>query len=204
MRIFGFLILAFGAVLAVGGVKLASLGGSPYYLLVGITLILSGALTIAGRVAGLYVYFFAFLATLVWSLFEAGLDGWALVPRLVGPFILLVLALLVMPARLLNGKPTRRAYGAGLTVILALGLVIAVPLAKAPVATLPVPVVPDGTVLLRSGDSSGGSGLAHLWRRSGRSTVFGSFADYPGECEPAQASLGFFERATFRRISELK
>jgi quinoprotein glucose dehydrogenase len=134
MRIFGFVILIFGAVLGIGGVKLASLGGSLYYLLVGITLILSGALTIAGRVAGLYVYSVAFLATLVWSLFEAGLDGWALVPRLVGPFILLVIALLVMPARLLNGKPTRRAYGAGLTVILALGLLIAVPLDKAPVS----------------------------------------------------------------------
>jgi quinoprotein glucose dehydrogenase len=146
MRIFGFIILIFGALLAIGGVKLVSLAGSPYYLLVGIALIFSGALTIAGRVAGLYVYFVAFLATLVWSLFEAGLDGWALIPRLVGPFILLVLAMLVMPARLLNGKSTRRAYGAGLTVILALGLVIAVPLAKAPVATVPIPLVRDGTV----------------------------------------------------------
>jgi quinoprotein glucose dehydrogenase len=146
MRIFGFIILIFGALLGIGGVKLVSLAGSPYYLLVGIALIFSGALTIAGRVAGLYVYFVAFLATIVWSLFEAGLDGWALVPRLVGPFILLVLAVLVMPARLLNGKPTRRAYAAGLTVILALGLLIAVPLAKAPLTTLPVPIVPDGTV----------------------------------------------------------
>jgi quinoprotein glucose dehydrogenase len=146
MRIFGFIILIFGALLGIGGVKLVSLAGSPYYLLVGIALIFSGALTIAGRVAGLYVYFVAFLATIVWSLFEAGLDGWALVPRLVGPFILLILAMLVMPARLLNGKSTRRAYGAGLTVILALGLAIAVPLAKAPLATVPMPLVPDGTV----------------------------------------------------------
>jgi len=146
MRIFGFIILIFGALLGIGGGKLVSLAGSPYYLLVGIVLIFSGALTIAGRVAGLYVYFVAFLATLVWSLFEAGLDGWALIPRLVGPFILLVLAMLVMPARLLNGKSTRRAYGAGLTVILALGLAIAVPLAKAPLATVPIPLVPDGTV----------------------------------------------------------
>jgi len=66
MRIFGLIIIVFGAVLAVGGVKLAALGGSLYYLLVGITLIFFGGLTIAGRGAGLYVYFVAFLGTCVY------------------------------------------------------------------------------------------------------------------------------------------
>jgi quinoprotein glucose dehydrogenase len=146
LRIFGLIIFIFGALLAIGGVKLASLGGSLYYLLIGLTLIVSGTLCLVGRVAGIYVYFVAFLATFIWSLFEAGLDGWALVPRLVGPFILLVLAVLVMPPRLANGKPTRRAYGVGLAMISALGLAIAVPLAKAPVEALPIPVAQEGTV----------------------------------------------------------
>jgi quinoprotein glucose dehydrogenase len=145
MRLFGFTILIFGAVLAIGGVKLASLGGSLYYLVIGLALIVSGALTMAGRVAGLTIYYVAFLATLIWSLFEAGLDGWALVPRLVGPFILLVLAVLVMPSRLANGKPTRRVYGAGLAVISALGIAVAVPLARTPEAILPIPAVQNGT-----------------------------------------------------------
>jgi len=141
----GVILFLIGVVLATGGCKLALLGGSLYYVIIGLFLIVSGVLTILGRVEGLYIYILAFLITLVWSLFEAGLDGWALVPRLVGPFILLVLALLVMPSRLPNGKRTRREYGAGLAVIAAIGLVIAVPLAKAPVAALPIPPAQSGS-----------------------------------------------------------
>jgi len=144
-RVLGIIFLLIGAVLAIGGVKLASLGGSLYYLIIGLTLVIAGLLTIVGRLAGPYLYFVAFLATLVWSLFEAGLDGWALVPRLVGPFILLVLVVLVTPSRLANGKPTRRVYGAGLAAISALGLVIAVPLARSPEAILPIPSAKAGT-----------------------------------------------------------
>jgi len=146
MRVFGVILILIGAVLAIGGVKLISLGGSPYYGLVGATMIISGALTIIGRVEGLYVYGLAFVGTLVWSLFESGLDGWALLPRLAGPFVLLVIAVLVMPPRWANGKPTGRTFGAGLAVISAVGLAIAVPLAKPKVATLPPPAIPAGMV----------------------------------------------------------
>jgi quinate dehydrogenase (quinone) len=75
LRIFGFIIIIFGALLTIGGVKLASLGGSLYYLLIGLTLIVSGSLCIVGRVAGIYVYFVAFLATFIWSLRPASTDG---------------------------------------------------------------------------------------------------------------------------------
>jgi quinoprotein glucose dehydrogenase len=141
----GAILLLIGGVLAVGGCKLALLGGSLYYAIIGLFLIASGILTILGRVAGLYVYILAFFITLAWSLFEAGLDGWALVPRLVGPFILFVLVLLVMPSRLSNGKRTRRGYGAGLAVVSALGLVVAVSLAGSPVVALPIPPAQGGS-----------------------------------------------------------
>jgi quinoprotein glucose dehydrogenase len=141
----GVIFFLIGAVLAVGGCKLALLGGSLYYAIIGLFLIVSGVLTIRSRLEGLYIYILAFVITLVWSLFEAGLDGWALVPRLVGPFILLILALLVMPSRLASGKRTGRGHGAGLTVIAALGLAVAVPLAGAPVTALPIPPAQSGS-----------------------------------------------------------
>jgi quinoprotein glucose dehydrogenase len=144
LRILGVIFFVIGAVLAVGGFKLAALGGSLYYVIVGLFLMAAGLLAIGGRVTGLYLYTLAFLFTLVWSLWEVGLDGWALVPRLVGPFILLVLAVLVMPSRLPNGKPTGRAYSAGLAVLSALGLAIAVPMAVPSVAPLPIPAAQAG------------------------------------------------------------
>src|ERR1700743_264946 len=83
LRLFGLVLLAIGAVLAIGGFKLVSLGGSPYYIIIGIVLFVSSLLTLLGRVLGYQLYVLAFLATLIWSLYESGLDGWALVPRLV-------------------------------------------------------------------------------------------------------------------------
>ena len=95
--ILGGLLVLIGLVLAVGGVWLAALGGSPYYLLAGVGLAASGALLLAGRPLGAYLYLAIFALTLVWALWEVGLDPWALVPRVVGPAVLAILALLVLP-----------------------------------------------------------------------------------------------------------
>jgi quinoprotein glucose dehydrogenase len=116
LRLFGLVLIAIGAILAIGGFKLALLGGSPYYLLVGVVLAASGLLTMLGRVQGYHLYVFAFVATLVWSLFESGFNGWALVPRLVGPFLLLIIALLLVPTRLPSGKASGRLTGAVIAV----------------------------------------------------------------------------------------
>ncbi|WP_426418902.1 membrane-bound PQQ-dependent dehydrogenase, glucose/quinate/shikimate family [Bradyrhizobium genosp. A] len=144
-RIFGFILSLFGLVLLIGGIWLATLGGSLYYAIVGALLVASGALTLSGRVEGLHVYLFAFLITLVWSLWEVGLDGWALVPRLVGPFILLVVAVLLLPSRSPTGNRTGRGYAAALTAIVAIGIAIAVPVAKAPLVPLPIPLAQGGS-----------------------------------------------------------
>jgi quinoprotein glucose dehydrogenase len=143
-RTLGAIFFLIGVVLAAGGFKLAMLGGSLYYIIIGLFLIASGVLTAFGHVKGIYIYFLAFAITLVWSLFESGLDGWALIPRLVGPFILLVIALLIMPSRLPGGERTGRAYGAGLAVLVALGFAVAIPLAKPSAAILPIPTVQTG------------------------------------------------------------
>ena len=96
-RLVGAAIFIAGLVLTLGGAWLALLGGSLYYLLAGIALMASGALIFMRRLLGVWVYVALFLVTLVWALWEAGLDGWALVPRLFGPGILLVVVLLLIP-----------------------------------------------------------------------------------------------------------
>lgn len=90
-------ILALGVVIGAGGVWLLTLGGSWYYAIAGLGLIATGVLMLMGRMLGVFAYVATFLFTLVWAFWEAGLDGWALVPRLAGPAVLLVLVLLTIP-----------------------------------------------------------------------------------------------------------
>src|SRR5215469_13609282 len=96
-RVLGGVVALLGLILAGGGAYLASLGGSLYYVLVGAALIAAGLLMIKGRIAGFYTYAGAFGFTALWTFWEVGLSGWELIPRLVGPFVLLVLAVLVAP-----------------------------------------------------------------------------------------------------------
>ena len=83
----GALLLAIGVAIALGGVRLLILGGSPYYLAGGLATAAAGWLTWRGRVAGGLIYAAFLLATLLWALWEAGLDGWQLMPRMVGPAV---------------------------------------------------------------------------------------------------------------------
>jgi len=102
----GVLLGLIGLVLALGGAWLAVLGGSPYYLLAGAGLLVSGWLLFRGRVLGAWIYAAVFVATLLWAVWEVGLQGWPLVPRVVGPALLFVLVMAVVPA--ISGSRTAR------------------------------------------------------------------------------------------------
>jgi quinoprotein glucose dehydrogenase len=127
VAILGALIALIGVVLTIGGAWLVALGGSFYYLVAGLALLASGALLIARDIRGAWLYAAVFVLTLIWSLWEGGLNGWALVPRLAGPLVLLVLVLAALPVlRPAGGR--RLAIGglAGLAVLVVLsGFVIA-------------------------------------------------------------------------------
>ena len=102
----GVVMLLMGLALLAGGVKLASLGGSLYYLLSGIGIALTGLLLLAGRRAALPLYALVLFASTLWSLWEVGLDWWQLVPRLALWFVLgLVLLLPWFRRPLLQGAP---------------------------------------------------------------------------------------------------
>jgi quinoprotein glucose dehydrogenase len=108
-----------GLVLAGGGAWLLSLGGSWYYLVAGIGLIASAFLLLWRRTLGFWIYLVVFVLTIVWALWERGLDGWAQVPRLAAPTVLLVLLLLALPAlRRLDPRPFRPDARAAIAVII--------------------------------------------------------------------------------------
>ena len=85
--------------LVAGGAWLLALGGSAYYLIAGI-LVGGTAVLLRSRVrVAIALYAAFFIGTLVWALWEAGLDWWPLAARLGVPFLLGVLLLLPLVIR---------------------------------------------------------------------------------------------------------
>ena len=83
----------FGLVLLIGGIYLAVLGGSWYYIIAGIFFIVTAVLLQKLKGSALTVYAVLVLGTVVWGLWEVGSDFFALAPRLdiLGVFGLLLL-----------------------------------------------------------------------------------------------------------------
>jgi quinoprotein glucose dehydrogenase/quinate dehydrogenase (quinone) len=87
VRILAALLLLIGIGIGLGGVRLLMLGGSPYYLAGGLAVAVAGWLVWRRDRRGAALYALFLLVTLIWALWEAGLDGWQLMPRLVGPAV---------------------------------------------------------------------------------------------------------------------
>jgi quinoprotein glucose dehydrogenase len=82
-------LLAFVSLpLLAGGGYLLWLGGSPYYLLAGAATALAGVWIWRHKSAGGFTYAGILLVTLPWAVWESGLDGWALLPRIMAPAVL--------------------------------------------------------------------------------------------------------------------
>lgn len=105
--ILGAVNLVLGLLIGAGGVWLIALGGSWYYGLAGLGLIVSGALLIRQRPAGAWLYVLIWALTVIWAYWEVGLDGWALMPRLLAPTIILILVLTALPGLLQRRSRTR-------------------------------------------------------------------------------------------------
>ena len=63
------------------GVQLTFSGGSPYFLVSGLTLAFCGLLLFKGDPRGAPLYGIFLIITYLWSFYEVGLDAWALMPR---------------------------------------------------------------------------------------------------------------------------
>jgi quinoprotein glucose dehydrogenase len=77
----GWILILIGLALAVGGGWLAVLGGSGYYLLAALGFLATGVLMVMRRPGALWIYALLILGTGLWSVWEVGLDWWALMPR---------------------------------------------------------------------------------------------------------------------------
>ena len=111
-----------GVGLLAGGGRLAWLGGSWYYLLCGAAYSAAAVLLWQRRRSAAWLPLAVLGATVAWSWWEVGPAFWPLLPRLVIPALVAMLALLLAPH--LAGDPTRAwvrpAYGGAGVLCLAL------------------------------------------------------------------------------------
>ncbi|SBW09360.1 membrane hypothetical protein [uncultured Alphaproteobacteria bacterium] len=84
----GSLVALLGLGLAALGGRLQVLGGTPYYFAAGVGLLASGVLIALARRTGVWLYLMVLGGTVVRAIAEVGLDGWALIPRVVAPAVL--------------------------------------------------------------------------------------------------------------------
>ena len=84
----GTLIALAGLAFLIGGAWLVTLGGTPYYALAGLGMVLVGIGLIKGRRWALWLYALVWLGTLAWAFDESGLDIWQLEPRILMPTLL--------------------------------------------------------------------------------------------------------------------
>ncbi|ABM04785.1 quinoprotein glucose dehydrogenase [Psychromonas ingrahamii 37] len=92
MRFFSILGWIVGLTLTLGGGYLLSLGGSAYYLIAGIVLLITSGLAFKRQPSSLYLYSIFLLGTFIWALSESGYYWWGLAPRL-GLFLAIALPL---------------------------------------------------------------------------------------------------------------
>ncbi|MBB5510382.1 membrane-bound PQQ-dependent dehydrogenase, glucose/quinate/shikimate family [Paraburkholderia atlantica] len=102
----GVVFVVIGVLLAIGGIRLAMLGGSWYYLLAGIAIAATGVLLWLRRRAALFVFAIVLFASTIWAVVEARFDFWQLLPRL-WVWVVLAIWLLLPPVskRLALGPP---------------------------------------------------------------------------------------------------
>lgn len=173
----GVLLALIGLVLAIGGVRLIAAGGSWYYALAGLGLIASGVLLGLRQMWGAWLYIGVFVLTVIWALWETGLDGWGLVPRVVAPAVLLALVILSIPVLKAGAAGRRLAMiaGGGLALLVLVGGVAVAQTGQSrtlrdlPQATRAVSADSDGVAVGEDWPAYGGS--YHAQRYSALSQI---------------------------------
>ena len=93
MILWTIIFILFGLTMLVGGIQLALLGGSWYYMLAGATMVIVAVLIKPRRPAAQLLYALLLLVTAMWAFWEVGFDWWPLASRL-GVLLLLAIPLL--------------------------------------------------------------------------------------------------------------
>ena len=165
-----------GLALAGGGIYLIVLGGSWYYAPAGLALLATAWFLFRRSRLAVWIYLALFAVTVGWAMWESGFNGWAQIPRILTPFVLLLLILACLPGLRSGPRLDRRVASAGLAgfagLIIAGGLLsdidhplraqetTPVPPADIPNITAPVPASVSTPEVGADWPAYGGSHLA--------------------------------------------
>jgi quinate dehydrogenase (quinone) len=123
LRGLGVLIALIGLGLAGGGGYLIALGGSAYFLLMGLAMLVSGLMIARCKPQGAWLYGLALILTAIWAVWDAGFDYWPLVSRVL-TFAVIGLVVALMYPTLVHASGATAGRGAyGLAGILGVGVV---------------------------------------------------------------------------------
>lgn len=167
-----------GLALLVGGVWLLAEGGSAYYLIAGLLLVLDAVLLWRRSAWALLLFAAIFAGTLVWALWESGLDWWPLAARLDVLFVLGVLLLFPAASR---GAARSGAGRLAIVVVLAAFALVAL------VTRIHDPHDLSGTLASSTAASAPGGMAAADWTEYGGSS-FGQRYSALGQITPANVN----------------
>lgn len=100
-------MLIIGLAIGILGAKLASVGGTFYFALMGLVMVIAAVLIFRSRRGGIMLYAVAFVASIVWAISDAGWTYWPLFSRLFALGVTAFLCALVWP--FLSRQPAKRA-----------------------------------------------------------------------------------------------
>lgn len=101
------LMLIIGLAVGILGAKLALVGGTLYFALMGVVMVIAAVLIFRNRRGGILLYAVAFIASVIWAISDAGWNYWPLFSRLFALGVLAFLAALVWP--FLASPPAKKA-----------------------------------------------------------------------------------------------
>ncbi|PXW26358.1 glucose/quinate/shikimate family membrane-bound PQQ-dependent dehydrogenase [Paraburkholderia caballeronis] len=107
-----------GLYLLLGGIWLSAIGGSVYYVIAGLALLVTAFLIHRRKGAALVLYAVLLVGTVAWAVWEAGFDFWALTPRTDVLVIFGIWLVLPFVSRTFNTS------GRGSVLVLAAGIII--------------------------------------------------------------------------------
>lgn len=124
LAILGFVIVAAGLFFLIGGAELIRRGGSWYFAIAGVALIASGVQIIRRKPSGALLFGLVFVATAIWAVWEAGLDFWPLISRLLAMSVGAVFVALSVPLlRRATGRTPAYAASFALAAVLAVATI---------------------------------------------------------------------------------
>ena len=186
MRIFPLILAVLALLFLIGGAKLIAVGGSSAYAVSGLALAISAVLLWRGNWWGAWVYAALLASTFVWALAEAGLDAWALLPRL---WILTLLGIWLLRPGATRKLHRGRPFPQGMRAATAILVPICVVAVLAILHTVPVPgamLSPDTSGEMPSGTPARPAGDGD-WTETGGNHGGTRFSDL-GQITPANVA----------------